>query len=416
MMAPANKSCRRGAGHLRDRACPDAIVLCMNQRAPIHPVVIRFGRLGDTILLQPLLHKLRRRYGAPCRLVSLGESSRVLYEGCDDVHEVRHFASQYGSLWLNPQRLRTALSLRALRGSPFYICEPDVRTRTKVRPMLSLAGIAPQHCVFIEDTPLRQDEHWADWLMRFADETPAAFYDVAGAPSLPAAPRLAPTSEEQRNAQGWLAAHGLADRPLVLLQPANKRTMRWNGVRRAEDDDKSWPVERWAQMAHAIIQTMPNASVLLCGSAAEANYVSRIRDATMHPQVVAPQGGLPLERLRALLHIAHSMVSVDTGPAHLAAAVGCPLVVLFGNRWPSMWTPRSATGSAVSVIGGLPDITRVDRIELDEVVRAWRQLPPRPEHAARQLVEEALQSAGWAGCLNICRTLGIAEPLRAASS
>src|SRR5215469_149016 len=109
----------------------------MSQRAPIHPVVIRFGRLGDTILLQPLLHKLRRRYGGPCRLVSLGETSRVLYEGCDDVHEVRHFATQSGALWLNPQRLRVALSLRALRGAPFYICEPDVRTRTKVRPMLA---------------------------------------------------------------------------------------------------------------------------------------------------------------------------------------------------------------------------------------------------------------------------------------
>jgi len=96
--------------------------------------------------------------------------------------------------------------------------------------------------------------------------------------------------------------------------------------------------------------------------------------------------------------------------------VGCPLVVLFGNRWPSMWTPRSATGSAVSVLGGLPSVTRVDQIELDTVIQTWRQLPPRPEHVTRRLVENALQSEGWAGCRNICRTLGIAEPLRAASS
>ncbi|WP_430391554.1 glycosyltransferase family 9 protein [Dyella sp. 20L07] len=388
----------------------------MNQRAPLHPVVIRFGRLGDTILLQPLLHKLRRRYGAACRLVSLGDCSRVLYEGSEDVADIRHFASQYGSLWLNPQRLRTALSLRALRGSPFYICEPDVRTRTKVRPMLALAGIAPQHCVFIEDTPLRQDEHWADWLMRFADTTPAAFYDVAGAAGLSASPRLLPTPAEQRAAQVWLAEQGLAGRTLVLLQPANKRTMRWNGVRRADDDDKSWPVERWAALARAIIDAMPNASVLLCGSEEEAGYLKTIGAAAAHAQVVVPAGGLPLGHLRALLHIAHSMVSVDTGPAHLAAAVGCPLVVLFGNRWPAMWTPRSPTGSAVTVLGGLPNVPRVDHIELAPVVQAWRQLPPRPAHVARQLVEDALQSAGWAGCLNICRTLGIEEPLRAANS
>ncbi|WP_114241631.1 glycosyltransferase family 9 protein [Dyella sp. C9] len=388
----------------------------MTPRAPLHPVVVRFGRLGDTILLQPLLHKLRRRYGGACRLVSLGESSRVLYEGCDDVAEVRHFDSQYGSLWLNPARLRTALSLRALRDAPFYICEPDVRTRTKVRPMLALAGIEPAQCVFIEDTPMQRDEHWVDWLMRFADQTPEAFSGATGAAGLPAAPRLRPTETEEHDARLWLQAHGMAGRPLVLLQPSNKRTMRWNGVRKVEDDDKSWPVACWAGLARAILDKLPEASVLLCGSEEEAGYLATIGAAAAHPQVVVPRHGLPLGHLRGLLYMAHSMVSVDTGPAHLAAAVGCPLVVLFGNRWPSTWTPRSASGSAVSVLGGLPEVSRVDRIALDTVVKAWRQLPPRPDHVARQLVDDALQSAGWAGCLNICRTLGIEEPLRAASS
>ena len=384
----------------------------MSQRAPLHPVVIRFGRLGDTILLQPLLHKLRHRYGGACKLVSLGECSRVLYAGNEDVAEVRHVDSQYGSLWLNPQRLRTALSLRELRESPFYICEPDVRTRTKVRPMLALAGIARENCVFIEDTPLRDGEHWVDWLMRFADETPPAFRDALHSThACSSAPHLEPSVVEMGEAQLWLARRNLHGRPLVLLQPANKRTMRWNGVRKRDQDDKSWPIERWAALCRAIIDTMPDARVLLCGSAAEAPYLATIGQAAAHPQVIVPQEGLPLGHLRALLHIAHSMVSVDTGPAHLAAAVGCPLVVLFGNRWPSMWMPRSASGSAVHAIGGLPHVPSVDRIELDEVVRAWRQLPPRPEHVARRLVEEALQSAGWAGCLNICRTLGMAEPL-----
>jgi heptosyltransferase-2/heptosyltransferase-3 len=389
----------------------------MKSRAQTQPVVIRFGRLGDTILLQPLLHKLRRRYGGECVLVSLGESSRVLYDGNEDVAEVRHFDKQSGSLWFNPQRLRAALSLRGMREAPFYICEPDVRTRTKVRPMLSLAGVPSSHCVFIEDTPLRADEHWVDWLMRFADETPAAFTDVPGVePGLPTAPRLLPTKAELNGAQVWLAEHGLEGRPLVLLQPANKRTMRWNGVRQADDDDKSWPVDRWAALARAVLQAMPHASVLLCGSAAEAGYLATIGMAAGHPQVIVPRDGLPLGYLRALMHTAHSMVSVDTGPAHLAAALGCPLVVLFGNRWPSLWTPRSAVGSAVSVLGGLPLIARVDQIELEQVVQAWQQLPPRPEQLARQLAEDALQSDGWEGCRKVCRTLGIAEPLRAASS
>ena len=363
----------------------------MTQCERHHPVVIRFGRLGDTILLQPLLHKLRQRYGGACRLVSLGECSRVLYEGNEDVAEVRHVHSKSGALWLSPQRLRTAFSMRELRASPFYICEPDVRTRTKVRPMLALAGIPAEHCVFIEDTPLREGEHWVDWLMRFADETPVAFRGGFPLSSpCPCAPRLEPTAAELDEAQRWLAHRDLHGHPLVLLQAANKRTMRWNGVRKYEDDDKSWPVERWAALCRAILADMPEARVVLCGSAAEAGYLGTIGASADHANVIVPREGLPLGHLRALLHKAHSMVSVDTGPAHLAAAVGCPLVVLFGNRWTSMWKPRSASGSAVHAIGGLPDVPRVDHIGVDEVVKAWRRLPPRPAHASGRRMEQAL--------------------------
>ncbi|MGO4703417.1 glycosyltransferase family 9 protein [Dyella sp. 2RAB6] len=345
------------------------------------PVVIRFGRLGDTVLLAPLLRKLHQRYGTPCRLVSLGECARTLYQGSADVAQVHWFASQHGWLWTNPRRLAVALALRSMREAPFYICEPDVRTRTKVRPMLALAGIAAEHCVFIEDIPLGEGEHWADWLLRFADLTPAAF---AATPALDAsrqlrAPSIRATPDELAEARAWLAAQGVdAAQPLVLLQPANKRTMRWNGVRAADDDDKSWPVSRWAKLASAILQWQPDAHVLLCGCAAEAGYLASIRAEAGLPRLLAPTGGLPLGLLRGLMELAHSMVSVDTGPAHLAAATGCPLVVLFGHRWPSMWVPRSASGSAVTVLGGLPHTPRVDQIGVEEVAQAWWRLPPRP--------------------------------------
>jgi ADP-heptose:LPS heptosyltransferase len=111
---------------------------------------------------------------------------------------------------------------------------------------------------------------------------------------------------------------------------------------------------------------------------------------------------LPLGRLKALLEIAHSMVSVDTGPAHLAAALGCPLVVLMGSRSPQLWTPRSGSGSEVVLLGGLPAIRRVDEIETAQVVSAWRALRWRTAEAAADAGAESGAgtigySAGWAG-------------------
>jgi ADP-heptose:LPS heptosyltransferase len=91
-------------------------------------------------------------------------------------------------------------------------------------------------------------------------------------------------------------------------------------------------------------------------------------------------------RLKALLAITHSMISVDTGPAHFAAAMGCPLVVMFGSGVLSLWTPRGIAPGAVRALGGPPARNRVDAISPDEVIEAWRALPA---HAAPSLHVEA---------------------------
>lgn len=362
---------------------------------PVTPVVIRFGRLGDTILLQPLMRKLQQRYGKPCRVLALGGWPSVLFSAQPEVDGFIPLRSQHGSLLFSPARWRAALALRQLRDCPFYVCEPELRARTKVRPMLKLAGVRPENCQFIEDTPVLQNEHWIDWLMRFGDRTPPAFRSAYGASSDEApftvdntllekgprktgsAPQLQASADERVDRDEWLRQQGMLGRPLVLLQPANKRTIRWNGVRRADDDDKSWPAKRWGALARAIAYRLPEAQILFCGSAAEAGYIRSLLAATDTGSLRIDTAVLPLGRLKALLEIAHSMISVDTGPAHLAAAMGCPLVVLFGSRWPSMWAPRSGHGSPVSVIGGLPEVTRIDEIDTSQVVSAWRMLPPR---------------------------------------
>jgi ADP-heptose:LPS heptosyltransferase len=369
--------------------------------APSGPVVIRFGRLGDTILLQPLLHKLHLRYGRPCRLLALGDWSPALYSAQPEVAGCIPLDSQNGPIWLRPQRWRAALALRRLRGAPFYISEPVERTRTKVRPMLALAGVPAEHCTFIEDIPLIAHEHWVDLLLRFGDTTPAAF--SAGceplASPVPAAPLLHASAAERADRDAWLRAQGLAGRQLVLLQPANKRTMRWNGVRAAEDDDKSWPAERWAALARSISDWLPQAQVLFCGSPAEAGYLDTLLAATDSASPRIEAAILPIGRLKALLEIAHSMISVDTGPGHLAAAMGCPLVVLMGAREPELWTPRSGSGSDVVVLGGLPSVRRVDEIEIAQVMHAWRSLRWRSAvpGAAANVAGATAYSAGCAG-------------------
>ena len=62
------------------------------------PLVIRFGRLGDTLLLQPLLRRLHARYGQRCQLLSVGKYSTELYRNQPDVAGVIALQSRHQPL------------------------------------------------------------------------------------------------------------------------------------------------------------------------------------------------------------------------------------------------------------------------------------------------------------------------------
>jgi ADP-heptose:LPS heptosyltransferase len=125
---------------------------------------------------------------------------------------------------------------------------------------------------------------------------------------------------------------------------------------------------------------MPHAVIVLCGAPRESLLLRWIAQAAQLAAVTAAE--LPLPRLLALCARAHSMVSVDTGPAHAAAALSLPLVVLFGAQPQAEWLPRSPFGTAVIGIGGPPAATRLDQIDVATVLAAWSALPARESCAA----------------------------------
>lgn len=352
------------------------------------PIVIRFGRLGDMLLLAPLLGHLHRGYGEPCLLLGTGPWSGALYEAHPDVAQVLQVNARHRPLAFSPERWRMLRALRRHRGAPVHVCETEPRALAKIRRMLVLAGVARNQCVFLTDRPAAPGEHWIDRLLRGCGQPPPACTDAWRAPPAPAskpAPGLALREADRDDCNAWLRTRGWHGEPLWLVQPSNKRSMRWNGPRDAGDDDKAWPTQHWIAVLRALREDHSDARIVLCGAPHEAPMLDALaRDAGV-PGVEAAARELPLRRLMALAEIANGMLSVDTGPAHVAAAMGCPLVVLFGGQSPGVWCPRSSTGSAVIALGGPPQRSRVGEIDPHEVIAALRSLPPRtPElpHAA----------------------------------
>jgi heptosyltransferase-2/heptosyltransferase-3 len=337
-------------------------------------IVIWFGRVGDLILLSTLLDILHRRYGGPCRLVGAGVWTTEIYHTHRDIAEV-NCLRRYTPFILDASWWRALWALRRSESAPIYVCEYDPRKLRRIRRLLRLSGIDPARCLFITEEASWREAHWVDRLVSFGRLTPKALdpsdWPITSPPLC--APRLEVSDSARTDCSAWLAAQGWTGRPLILVQPGNRRTMRGKKLRLSALDDKAWPIERWAALLRQVHTHMPGAVILLCGAPRETLLLSWIHAAVQLPEVVFT-AEIGLSRLLALCEASHSMISVDTGPAHAAAALDLPLLVLFGGHSQAEWLPRSSSGSPVIGIGGPPHSTRLDQISESTVFDAWLSL------------------------------------------
>lgn len=253
--------------------------------------------------------------------------------------------------------------------------------------MLTFSGVDPARYLFITEMP-ETANHSVDRLIRFGEQTPQAF-SAANYPTpgdmTSCMPRLHVSDADRADLDVWLGKQGWAGRRIILVQPGNHRSMGWRRKRweRLQTDDKAWPVERWVGLLQKIHQRMPDALIMLRGTQQEVEMLRRIQLATSLESVVVASVGL--RRLFALCEASHSMISVDTGPAHAAAALGLPLVVMYGAGPQRFWLPRSSSGSPVIGVGGPPASRRVDQISVESVFDAWCEVLTRIETARREV-------------------------------
>jgi heptosyltransferase-2 len=139
-------------------------------------------------------------------------------------------------------------------------------------------------------------------------------------------------------ARAFLRAHGVENvdsrQRLIALCPGSINS-------RA----KRWPAERYAALGDRLIDEL-GATILLLGSAAEAE-VSLEVSRQMHNEPVMLAGLTNLAELVAVLSVVDLLVTNDTGPAHIASALGRPTLVIFGPTNPLTTRPFSPYGEIV---------------------------------------------------------------------
>lgn len=181
--------------------------------------------------------------------------------------------------------------------------------------------------------------------------------------------QLHTTEAEQRAADELLRSVG--ERFIVLNPGANKV-------------EKRWPAERFAAVGDELIDRY-GVDIVVNGSPGEAAIVDAVIIASRHREryINLAQRGVRLGSLKAVLERAALLITNDTGPRHIAAALGTPIVSLFGptdHRWTTLEGGRVREVRLLAepflpeerMADEHPEVCDIERIRVGDVVAAAR--------------------------------------------
>ncbi len=301
-------------------------------------LVIRLDLLGDLIMSLPAIDALKHAYPkAEITVLALPSIAPVLDLAPEvdrilsyDVNRVRRPRDV-----LNPVYWREFFALvRRLRRTRFDLCLSLHGRFACVMAWLSRGarryGYAREAYPFMLTHTLpggRYDvrQHESIYDLRLA-ELAGARVDWARQP----APKLSVAPAEQRRTRHLLAEFDIRPESLlVVVHPGA-----FNG------SAKRWLPEHWGELATRLHEEL-GAAVILTGTPAEGGIVHEVaRHCRFKPLVLA--GQTSIVQLAALLKRADLLLSSDSGPSHMAAALGTPQVTIFGPTDPAVYGPLNS--------------------------------------------------------------------------
>jgi ADP-heptose:LPS heptosyltransferase len=287
-------------------------------------LALRLDRIGDLLMSLPALSDLRRALPqARIRLAVPAWSAEVARSA--PVDEVLVWSPPWAGRaqegadgW--PALLRKARALRADRVDLALDLQGDVRASLLLwlcgaRERVGYANTGGDY-LLTRVVPLDETVSWVDQNRR-------AVAVALGRDSLPETRPDALTPAELDRGRRLLDEHGAMRRPLVGLHPSGGRPV------------KQWDLQQWADVA-ARLQREYGATVVITGSAADRALAERVAAGLPRPPVDLT-GKLGVRDTMAAIAALDLFLSPDTGPMHMAAAVGTPSVAVFGPSDPARY-------------------------------------------------------------------------------
>ncbi|MBI2645798.1 MAG: glycosyltransferase family 9 protein [Deltaproteobacteria bacterium] len=289
-------------------------------------LLVRSDRIGDVVLTTPMIKMVRDHFPQSHIAFLTGPQTQGIVQGNPFLDEVIIY-DKYKS---HQSVLKTILFARKLKKKRFdlaIIFNPSKRTHW----ITFLAGI-PQRIGY---------NRKGGWLLTHALEDkkgeglkPESFYNEDLLSLLALAPRQSqdlhfPISQETENKIDRLLKTHQIDSKFVVINVS------------AGCPSKKWPLQNFAKLSQLLYQKL-NLKIILIGQQKECETVQMLAQIPPDDMVILAET-LPLQQLGALLKNAYLHISNDTGPQHIAAALGTPILTIFGRNLPGLspkrWAP-----------------------------------------------------------------------------
>jgi ADP-heptose:LPS heptosyltransferase len=327
---------------------------------PRNILVIDFGQLGDVVMSLPALRAIRERYPDARITVLVGRPGAQIID-----------MSSYADAAIEVDRVQLRDGFKPLSVVRIFQVVKDVRQR-KFDFVIDLHSFSETNLLgFFSGASKRlfsrRPGRSLDFLANFSPKPPVdkndpgqhlidRYLDVLvplGIKDQPRVPRLLTRAEDDRAVDVLLRkAKAEKGTPLVGLFPG------------AGHPGRCWPLEQFAELADFLIRNDGVRPVIFVGPE-ERHLVQRMR--ALFPSTCVVLEKLTIPQLAAAQARLAVFVSNDTGPVHIAAAVGTPIVVMIDLPRPHAYVP---TGASQRLIFS----ESVTAIEVDQVYAATREL------------------------------------------
>lgn len=302
-------------------------------------LIIKPSSLGDIVLALPALTALRRSF--PDSRISwlIRPEFAALLENHPHLDAIIPFDRKFlGKAWFHPGALGALISLAGRLRDGRFDAVFDFQGLFRTASLAWLSGCkrrfgragAREFAHFFYTDKVAQDmncAHLVDYYLKIIATADAG--EICAEFVLPQQPAAVESIAR------LLTSHGTAPDNYAVLVPGSAHR------------DKCWPTSRFAELADRIAAQY-DLSIVATGTEPEASVVEALREKA-HVAIANLAGQTSLSELIALLRGAKLVVSNDTGPGHIAAASGVPLVLMFGRSNPLRVEPYRRKECVVAI-------------------------------------------------------------------